>query len=189
MVDVDIDFYAASPMSVELSVHWIDGTDSSEQRYQVHRLDPHTFIIRQSRRTSPEAPFVYLFFGNDKAVPFDTGDSKDTDVSPLRNVVDQLLQNRLAELTTRVVLTHVFGCQIEMARMPGADYPLGARSHPDKQALQMTVEQLLAVRDAAIACADEPGIHRSNDAIIYNGNRMRDRLGLLLRSLRSPLRK
>ena len=27
MVDVNIDFYAASPMSVELSVHWIDSTD------------------------------------------------------------------------------------------------------------------------------------------------------------------
>ena len=52
MVNADIDFYAASPMPVELSVHRIDGTGSSEQRYQVHRLDPHTFIIRQSRRTS-----------------------------------------------------------------------------------------------------------------------------------------
>lgn len=27
MVNADIDFYAASPMPVELSVHWIDGTD------------------------------------------------------------------------------------------------------------------------------------------------------------------
>ena len=27
MVNADIDFYAASPMPVELSVHWIDDTD------------------------------------------------------------------------------------------------------------------------------------------------------------------
>ena len=52
MVNADIDFDTASSMSVEVIVHWIDGTGSREQCYQVHRLDPHTFIIRQSCRTS-----------------------------------------------------------------------------------------------------------------------------------------
>ncbi len=304
MVDARIDFDAASPRAVDLNVHWIDGTDPQEQPYQLHQLDAHTFIIRQSLRTSAEAPFVYLFFGNDRAVLFDTGASKDADVWPLRKVVDNLLliwladhprvdygllvahthghgdhvagdiqftarpattivgrgldsvrdafgfqdwprksatldlggrklqlipspghhasaisiydpwtgilltgdtvypgrlyvpdipafittMNRLAELSTQVVVTHVLGCHIEMSRVPGVDFPLGSRSHPDERALPMTVEQLLAVRDAAIACADKPGIHRSDDAIIYNGNRTQDQLGLLLRSLRSRLR-
>jgi len=90
--------------------------------------------------------------------------------------------NRLAELSTRVTVTHVLGCHIEMSRTPGSDYPLGAQSHPDEQALQMTPAQLLAVRDAAVACAGEPGVHRFDDTIIYNGNREQDLQDLLLRS-------
>lgn len=40
---------------------------------QVQRLDPDTFVIRQSIATNPEGPFLYLLFGADRAILFDTG--------------------------------------------------------------------------------------------------------------------
>ncbi|MDP3737328.1 MAG: MBL fold metallo-hydrolase [Hyphomonadaceae bacterium] len=53
--------------------HWIDGTDASEPQTQTQRYDTDTFVIRQSVRTNPEAPFLYLLFGKDRALLLDTG--------------------------------------------------------------------------------------------------------------------
>ena len=53
---------------------WIDGTKGSEQQMQVQPFDDNTFVIRQSIETSRECPFLFLFFGNDKALLVDTGD-------------------------------------------------------------------------------------------------------------------
>src|SRR6266581_3527270 len=66
-------------------------------------------------------------------------------------------------------VTHVLGCHIEMSRKPGRDYPLGSRYQPDEPPLQMTVAQLVSVRDAARAAAGRPGVHVSSDFIIFNG--------------------
>jgi hypothetical protein len=60
------------------------------------------------------------------------------------------------------------GCHIEMSRRPGRDYPIGTRYQPDEVPIQMTVEQLVAARDAATA-STRPGVHKFNDFIIYNG--------------------
>ncbi len=77
--------------------------------------------------------------------------------------------DRLAEFAAARPVTHVMGCHIEMTRKPGRDYPLGSRYQPDEPPLQMTVAQLVAVRDAARAAADKPGVHTSDDFIIFNG--------------------
>ena len=61
------------------------------------------------------------------------------------------------------------GCHIEMTRTPGRDYPLGALYQPDEPPLQMTVAQLVAVRDAARSVAARPGAHTFDDFIIFNG--------------------
>ena len=53
--------------------HWIDGTTASEPETQVQRIDPDTFVIRQSVRTNFEAPFLYLLIGSDRALLIDTG--------------------------------------------------------------------------------------------------------------------
>lgn len=53
--------------------HWIDGTTASEPEMQVQRIDPDTFVVRQSVKTNFEAPFLYLIFGNDRALLIDTG--------------------------------------------------------------------------------------------------------------------
>ena len=53
--------------------HWIDGTQASEPAMQVQRYDADTFVIRQSVKTNFEAPFLYLLFGEDRALLLDTG--------------------------------------------------------------------------------------------------------------------
>jgi glyoxylase-like metal-dependent hydrolase (beta-lactamase superfamily II) len=52
---------------------WIDGTAQAEPQMQVQRYDADTFVIRQSVKTSFEAPFLYLLFGRDRILLLDTG--------------------------------------------------------------------------------------------------------------------
>jgi len=251
----------------------------------VHRYDAHTYVLRQSKALSPEAPFLYLLFGAERAVLFDTGASKKTVDNPLRQTVDGLVEAWLAEhpregyhlvvahthghldhvagdaqfadrpattvvdrepavvqeffgftawpdqivrfdLGGRVLemtgtpghqvaavttydpwsgflltgdnalpgriyafdfpaylesmdrtvefararqVTHVLGCHIEMTRRPGRDYPVGCRYQPDEPPLQMTVQQLIDLRDAARSIEDKPGAHTFDDFLIMNG--------------------
>jgi glyoxylase-like metal-dependent hydrolase (beta-lactamase superfamily II) len=52
---------------------WIDGVDVNEPQTQLQPYDADTYVIRQSLRTSDEAPFLYLLFGRDRALLLDTG--------------------------------------------------------------------------------------------------------------------
>ncbi|MDR2988491.1 MAG: MBL fold metallo-hydrolase [Nocardiopsaceae bacterium] len=265
-------------------MRWNHGA-AGEAPIQVHAYDRHTYVLRQSKATSYEAPFLYLLFGNERAILLDTGATKDAGVFPLRATVDGLVDGWLAEhpresyelvvahthahgdhvagagqldgrpMTTvvphdpeavaaffgfrswpaevvrydlggRVLdvtgipghhaasvaifdpwsgflltgdtvypgrlyvfdfpaftdsldrltafaaarpVTHVMGCHIEMSRKPGRDYPLGSKYQPDEPPLQMTVAQLGKVRDAARAASGKPGVHTTDDFIIFNG--------------------
>jgi hydroxyacylglutathione hydrolase len=284
-----IDFAAGAPVPVNLDVRWIHGTRSArgdtDPKIQVHACDPHTFVLRQSKAVHYEAPFLYLFCGNDRALLLDTGATKDPGAFPLRETVDGILESWLAghprdcyelvvahthghgdhiagdsqfagrpgtvmvpgdvasvrsflritdwpaqivqlDLGGRMLditgipghhvasivvydpwtgflvtgdtaypgrlfardmpafaasmdrlvafaaarqVTHVMGCHIEMTRTPGKDYPIGARYQPDEPPLQMTVEQLAAIRDATASVASRPGAHVFDDFIIFNG--------------------
>jgi hydroxyacylglutathione hydrolase len=271
----------------------------------VHRYDPHTFVLRQSKGLTAEAPFLYLLFGSERAVLFDTGASKKTEGNPLRETVDEIVEAWLAEhpredyelvvahthghldhvagdaqfahrpattivdrelesvqdffgftawpeqtvefdlgggrvlellgtpghhpasVTTydpwsgflltadnalpgriyafdslvyldsmeRTVefartreITHVTGCHIEMTRRPGRDYPVGCRYQPDERPLQMTVQQLVDLRDAARSLDDKPGAHTFDDFVILNGPAPRYIVPLLARALWGKVR-
>lgn len=285
-----VDFVTGAPTSSgSLDVRWHHGvrpgSGDTEPRIQVHRYDPHTVVLRQSKTVSYEAPFLYLGFGNDRAVLLDTGATDDPARCPVRETVDGLittwlaghprtsyplvvahthghsdhvagdaqftgrrdttvveadlasvtgffgfthwldevvqldLGGRVCEITgipghedssiavldpwTGFLLTgdaiypgrlyvqdmpaftdsldrlvrlaesrgvrHVMGCHIEMRRTRGRDYPLGTTYQPDEPPLQMTVDQLRDVRDAAAAVAGSPGAHTFADFAIFNG--------------------
>jgi glyoxylase-like metal-dependent hydrolase (beta-lactamase superfamily II) len=91
--------------------------------------------------------------------------------------------NRLVELAETRTISHVLGCHIEMTTRPGRDYHLGCRYQPDEPPLQMTMEQLRALRDAAVSVAVRPGVHRFDDFIVYNGTGLRTQLPIAARSL------
>ncbi len=67
---------------------WIDGTDPNEPPLQIHRYAERTWIIRESLRANWEAPFLYLFAGDERALLVDTGASGKV---PLRETVDRLI--------------------------------------------------------------------------------------------------
>jgi len=76
---------------------------------------------------------------------------------------------RLADFAAARPVKHVMGCHIEMTSKPGLDYPIGTKYQPDEPPLQMTVQQLTAVRDAVRSSAASPGAHAFDDFIIFNG--------------------
>lgn len=285
----DVDFTANAPVRGDLDVRWIHGSPrrarNADPAFQVHRYDPHTYVLRQSKALTAEAPFLYLLFGNERALLLDTGAVKKTAGNPLRETVDSVIETwleehpregyqlvvgrthghldhvqgdgqfadrpattiverelsavqaffgftawpdqivrfdlggRVLELTgtpghhpatltihdpwsgflitadnvlpgriyafdfptyldsmertvefagTRQV-THVMGCHIEMSRRPGCDYPVGCTYQPNEVPLQMTVQQMIAVRDAARSVKGRPGAHTFDDFRIMNG--------------------
>ena len=298
-----IDFVTTAPTTGSLEVAWIHGARSrrhaAEAKIQVHRYDEHTIILRQSKLTNFEAPFLYLLFGNERALLLDTGASKDPAKFPLRRTVDELIEgwlarhpresyelvvahthghndhvagdaqfdgrpgttvvsreldavqqyfgfaswpeqvvsvdlggrvleitgspghhpaaitvydlwtgflltgdtvlpgrlyasdypqflaslDRLVEFTRRRPVSYVLGCHIEMTRTAGRDYPLGATYQPDEAPLQLSVQQLAAIRDAARSVAGQHGRHVFDDFLIFNQPGTRDQLKLMLDGL------
>ena len=78
----------------------------------MHRHDEHTFFLRQSKTVSYEAPFLYLLFGNDRALLLDTGATHDPARCPLRETVDDLITrwlSRHARTAYGLVVAHTHG--------------------------------------------------------------------------------
>lgn len=306
--DEMIDFTGAAPTTGSLDVVWNHGARSkrrtTEPKIQIHRYDEHTVILRQSKSVSYEAPFIFLLFGNERALLLDTGATADPQRFPLRETVDGLIDewlekhpregyelvvahthghndhvaadkqfadrpattvvarevevvreffgfgdawpaesvrfdlggrvmevlgtpghhkasitvydawtgilftgdtvlpgrlyvfdvaafrdtlDRLAAFVETRTVTHVFGCHVEMTNRPGRDYPLGSTYQPDERAPQMTVAQLMAVRDAAASLGDQRGTFRYDDFIIYSKLTIGVQLGLAARGLTHKL--
>jgi len=86
----DLIDFGAGAATGSLDVTWINGADpATEPAYQIHAHDEHTVVIRQSKTLTYEAPFLYLLFGNDRAILFDTGAIEDRAVFDLRALVDE----------------------------------------------------------------------------------------------------
>jgi glyoxylase-like metal-dependent hydrolase (beta-lactamase superfamily II) len=86
-------------VAVNLDVRWMHGTgrgnDRTEPALQVHPVDPDTFIIRQSKDLTYEAPFLYLLFGAERALLLDTGAVADPSRSLVRQTVDEIMRGWL----------------------------------------------------------------------------------------------
>ncbi|MEV4614783.1 MBL fold metallo-hydrolase [Kitasatospora sp. NPDC049258] len=90
-----------TPQAGPLGVRWIHGSTSAKHNtdpdIQVHAYDEHTVILRQNMAVDYEAPFLFLLFGEERAVLIDTGATADAEFFPLRRVVDELLSAWLAD--------------------------------------------------------------------------------------------
>jgi glyoxylase-like metal-dependent hydrolase (beta-lactamase superfamily II) len=96
--------------------HWIHGSENCEENMdppiQVVKYNNTTYILRQNKCTNYEAPFMFLFFGDDKALLMDTGATAEADIFPLYKTVNKLIndwaeKNRAVELV--VAHTHKHG--------------------------------------------------------------------------------
>lgn len=66
---------------------WNGGVDSNEPAFQTQAIDANTFAVRQSVKTTFEAPFLYLLFGREKALLIDSG----VEGADLRAEIDRLI--------------------------------------------------------------------------------------------------
>ena len=83
--------------SVDLDVTWNAGVRrGTEPPIQVHHASDGLVILRQSLAVSYEGPFIYLLFGAERALLFDTGATLSADRFPLRQTVDSLIDGWLA---------------------------------------------------------------------------------------------
>ncbi|PYC77719.1 MBL fold metallo-hydrolase [Streptomyces tateyamensis] len=297
-----IDFHTAAPVPGSLDVTWYPGhphlAPGQGPLLQVHRYEAHTVILRQDKTVNYEAPFLFLLFGNERALLLDTGATEEAELFPLRATVDQLISEWLVdhpreryELVvahthghgdhvaadgqfadrpdTRIVgreeeavreffgfgenwpagevgfdlggrelrligspghhaasvtvydpwtgllltgdtvlpgrlyiadtaaflatmdrltafaashpVTHVLGCHVEMTARPGRDFPIGAQYQPGELPLQLTPAHLTAIREAAAAVADRPGVYPHQDFVVYNRPTERDMQRLVRR--------
>ena len=95
MTSQPVDFHSGAPVAVDLSVEWMDGSGLNEPRVQIHALDEHTYVLRQSLKTHFEGPFVFLLLGNTGALMIDSGATADAETWPLRQVVDGIITDWL----------------------------------------------------------------------------------------------
>src|SRR6185369_7695148 len=77
-------------VNAPLGVAWIHGA-AGEPAIQTHWYDEATVVLRQAKSLNYEAPFMFLLFGDERALLLDTGAVSDPDRFPLRATVDELV--------------------------------------------------------------------------------------------------
>jgi glyoxylase-like metal-dependent hydrolase (beta-lactamase superfamily II) len=85
--------FSQLPEAGTLPEHWPTGGPQcmEMQEYYIHQYNPNFYILRQSGCTDYEKPFLYLIFGADKALLWDTGSRN----SRVRESVDRLIERWL----------------------------------------------------------------------------------------------
>ncbi|MEC5190852.1 hydroxyacylglutathione hydrolase [Arthrobacter sp. MP_M7] len=81
--------------ALDLNVRWYAGVRPGRRNeappIQVHHAATNTVLLRQNITNNFEAPFLYLLFGDERALLLDTGATGDPARFPLRETVDMLM--------------------------------------------------------------------------------------------------
>lgn len=106
---------AQTPETGTLPDRWPTGGPNcmEMQEYYIHEYNPNFYILRQSGCTDYEKPFLYLIFGSDKALLWDTGSRN----SRVREAVDRLMDrwlkaNKRTGIPLVIVHSHKHGDHI-----------------------------------------------------------------------------
>jgi glyoxylase-like metal-dependent hydrolase (beta-lactamase superfamily II) len=115
---------AVAPEGGSFPDTWASGVEcANEPPFQVHAYGEDFYIIRQSKCVNYEAPFLFLFVGETRALLMDTGAVPDADVY---DTVMEILEDRAGGLESRrvplvVAHTHSHGDHVSAdARFEGA---------------------------------------------------------------------
>ncbi|MFC6979305.1 MBL fold metallo-hydrolase [Microbulbifer taiwanensis] len=80
---------------------WNPGSENCERNsgpaVEIYRHNADTFILRQNRCLSHEAPFMYLLFGKDTMLLLDTGATAEPERFPLYETVRSLIEKRTSD--------------------------------------------------------------------------------------------
>jgi len=93
MTELTPDRPGTSPVAVTFPERWAVAAPAQGDAtpIEVHALEEHTVLLRQSKRSSHEAPVLALLFGSTRALLLDTGATADPTEFPLRATVDSLV--------------------------------------------------------------------------------------------------
>ncbi|ADW69364.1 MBL fold metallo-hydrolase [Granulicella tundricola] len=90
-----VDFRQNVPAPGTFPAKWICGSesamDNTDPPVQVHWYNEHTAVLRQNKCYSYEAPFMMLYFGNERVLMIDQGFNSLRSDWPLRDVVDDCI--------------------------------------------------------------------------------------------------
>ncbi len=93
---VSLDDHTKSLASVLLQKKWIHGSADCESNtdpaIEVFRYDQSSYVLRQNKCTSFEAPFIYVLFGDEKVLVLDTGANERALDFPLYKTVQSLIK-------------------------------------------------------------------------------------------------
>jgi len=85
-----------------ISKKWYSGVEdcstNSASAIEVYQHDQNSYILRQNKCTHYEAPFIYLLFGDEKALIIDTGATEDEAIFPLAKIVHQIIAQRQGQM-------------------------------------------------------------------------------------------
>ena len=132
-----------APVAKPIDAEWIHGSVSSKHNtdpdVQVCWYDEDTVILRQNKAIDYEAPFMFLLFGQSRALLLDTGATTSAGFFPLRTVVDDLIASWLdrnngdeRNYELLVLHTHSHGDHIA-GDAQFADRPHTTLVHADKE--------------------------------------------------------
>ena len=89
---------AAEPAPAIDDVRWIHGSvdcsANADPAIQVFRQDEHSYVLRQNKCLSYEAPFIYVLLGDERALVLDTGATEDAESFPIYDTVKSLVGDR-----------------------------------------------------------------------------------------------
>src|SRR5436309_11880947 len=106
---------AAQSPGVEQGVFpstWITGGPNCLEvpDWQIHEYNPNLYVLRESGCTHYEKPFLYLFFGSERALLIDTGAGASDAAAVTRKLIAQWLKRAGRDRIALVVAhTHAHG--------------------------------------------------------------------------------
>jgi glyoxylase-like metal-dependent hydrolase (beta-lactamase superfamily II) len=115
--------------------HAQTGTCMEIPDWDVHEVDRDLYILRQSPCASYEKPFVFLVFGEDRALLLDTGDGKDNQLAAVVVRLVRLWRERTGHRAISLIVAHTH----EHGDHTGDDAELAALQVPE---LAVTVTPL-----------------------------------------------